>query len=108
MKTVIATTGLFVWLLFELKEFFSNGGFQNVLAFNLLKILGLSIVLGVIFLLVVLMDSLKKILRVAEDRDKLKLPEIPEIPALSMTRIISSSSRRSRSRRTSCSSRKSY
>jgi Na+-transporting methylmalonyl-CoA/oxaloacetate decarboxylase gamma subunit len=105
MKTVIATTGLFVWLLFELKEFFSNGGFQNVLAFNLLKILGLSIVLGVIFLLVVLMDSLKKILRVTEDRDKLKLPEIP---ALSMTRIISSSSRRSRSRRTSCSSRKSY
>jgi hypothetical protein len=105
MKTVVATTGLFVWFLFELKEFFSNGGFQNVLAFNLLKIVGLSMVLGVIFLLVVLMDSLKKIIRVTEDRDKLK---IAEFPALNMTRIISSGSRRSRSRRTSCSSRKSY
>jgi hypothetical protein len=104
MKIVIVTTGLFVWLLFELKEFFSNGGFQNVLAFNLLKIVGLSIILGVIFLLMVMMGSLRKIIKVKGKVD----PYNPQFPALSMARIISSSTRRSRSRCTSCSSRKSY
>jgi predicted PurR-regulated permease PerM len=39
MKMIFALGTLIGWLLYEIKDFFSNGGFGHALAFNLLKII---------------------------------------------------------------------
>ena len=39
MRMILLLSGLTGWLVFELRDFINNGGFEHALAFNLLKII---------------------------------------------------------------------
>ena len=63
MKVVISLSILFVWLLFELKDFFFNGGFNHALAFGLLKIGFIIGAIIIIFLTTLWMNTVPHLYR---------------------------------------------
>ena len=101
MKIVVASTVFIVWLVFELKEFFTNGGYQHVLAFNLLKIVLLSIILGVIFLMTMFLELLPNETPQEETTSH-------QSKVRTIARLRSSSRKMPLTRTNSCSSRKSF
>lgn len=58
MKVEVCMSILTVWLIFELKDFFNNGGFSNPLAMGLLKIFLIFILMTVISLMAFTMKLL--------------------------------------------------
>ena len=58
MKVEVCMSILTVWLIFELKDFFNNGGFSNVLAAGLMKIFLILILMTVISLMAFTMKIL--------------------------------------------------
>ena len=83
MKQIIAASILGVWLIFELKDFFINGGFSNTLAFGLLRIclviVLLSLLLTANLVLSVLPNIFKGVIRSEKDEIDQKILEITRL-----------------------------
>jgi hypothetical protein len=63
MKQIIATTILGVWLLFELRDFFYNGGFSNSVAFGLLRICLVLVLMSLLLTANLIISVLPKIFK---------------------------------------------
>jgi len=76
MRVIIVMSMLIGWLVAELKEFFTNGGFSNTLAFNLLRIL----IIACLIVFFVAMMIMANILNISNDIQNNFQPEFPLPP----------------------------
>jgi hypothetical protein len=95
MKQIIAASVLGVWLIFELKDFFYNGGFSNTLAFGILRIciviVMLSLLLTANLVLGVLPNIFKTLIMNEKDQIDQRIMEITRLAQASNKNNISTS-----------------
>ncbi len=75
MKQTIAASILGVWLLFEIKDFFINGGFSNSLAFGLLRICLVLVLLSLLLMTNLLLTVLPQLFKSMIKHEKSQLDE---------------------------------
>jgi hypothetical protein len=75
MKQTIVASILGVWLLFEMKDFFINGGFSNSLAFGLLRICLVMVLLALLLMTNLLLNVLPKLFKSIIKNEKSELDE---------------------------------
>lgn len=79
MKIIISTTMLLVWLVFELKDFFSNGGFSHSLAFGLLKIMFIMASIVIVGLIAIWVNLIPTMIKLFSGRRKQNQLEILDL-----------------------------
>ena len=87
MRLAVVASSLMVWLMFEIKDFVNNGGFQNIIAFNLLKIVVIGIMLSLIFVLGLFLEVIPQIYDKAHNIKPKILPPKPPQMALPMPKF---------------------
>jgi len=87
MRLAVIASSLMVWLMFEIKDFVNNGGFQNMMAFNLLKIVVIGLLLSLIFVLSLFMEVIPQIYDQAHNFKPKTLPPKPPQMALPMPKV---------------------
>ncbi len=80
MRFMFGVAVLLVWMIFELKDFFNNGGFHNVIAFNLLKIVIIGIMLALILIMSLFIELLPQVFQEVVIHKFKDLPKAPFKP----------------------------
>lgn len=75
MKQIIASTILGVWLLFELRDFFYNGGFSNSVAFGLLRICLVLVLMSLLLTANLIVTILPKIFKTIMRNERQELDQ---------------------------------
>lgn len=89
MKSTAVMIFLGVWMIFEIRDFYSNGGFNNVMAFNLLKIILIAILMCLIFFMTFMFSFLPRFYQEAffdlvVDTNQIKKESKKQLPYVEM------------------------